>query len=188
MLWSRSLQKEVALRTASLAREVAERERAVEELRLHQQQLVQADKMAALGVLVAGVAHEVNNPNGYILLNMPILKAAFADAAETLDERWRTKGDFRLAGLPYSRMREEIPRMLDEMVAGGRRIKHIVQDLKDFSRREDAPRLEPCDLNAVAAAAVRLVEAKLRRATDRFELRLEPGLPASGRTRSASSR
>lgn len=177
VLWSRSLAREVAHRTASLAREVRERERAVEELRLHQQQLVQADKLAALGVLVAGVAHEVNNPAGYILLNMPILKAAFEDAREVLDERFGEQGDFPVAGIPWSRMRDEIPLMLDEMLAGGRRIKHIVQDLKDFARREDEPRLAPTDLNAVARAAVRLVEAKIRGATDRFELSLGDELP-----------
>jgi polar amino acid transport system substrate-binding protein len=177
VLWSRSLARQVAQRTESLAREVRERERAVEELRLHQQQLVQADKLAALGVLVAGVAHEVNNPAGYILLNVPILKAAFEDAREPLDARWRAEGDFPVAGIPWSRMRDEIPRMLDEMLAGGRRIKHIVQDLKDFARREDEPRLEPTDLNAVARAAVRLLEAPLRTATRRFELRLAAALP-----------
>ena len=177
-LWSRSLQKVVAQRTESLAREVAERKRSEEQLRLNQQQLVQADKMAALGVLVSGVAHEINNPNGYILLNMPILKAAFLDALEILDEhRAAAGGDFALAGIPYSRMRDELPRMLDEMLAGGRRIKHIVADLKDFARREDAPRLEPLDLNGVVRAAVRLVDNSIQRATRRFELDLAPDLP-----------
>ncbi len=178
LLWSRSLQRLVAQRTASLAREVAERERAAEQLRVQQQQLVQADKMAALGVLVAGVAHEINNPNGYMLLNMPTLKAAFADAAEVIDDLQEARPDLKLAGLPYARMRREIPQMLDEMLAGSRRVKHIVDDLKRFARREDAPPHEGVDLNEVARSAARLVENPIRKATHRFEATLQPGLPA----------
>ena len=76
----------------------AELEARRSQYRENQAQLVQADKMAALGVLVSGVAHEINNPNGYILLNMPILKAAFLDALEILDEhRAAAGGDFALA-------------------------------------------------------------------------------------------
>jgi signal transduction histidine kinase len=177
VVWSRSLQREVAQRTESLAREVAERKRSEEELRRHQQQLVQADKMAALGVLVSGVAHEINNPNGFILLNMPTLRAAFLDALEILDDHRAREGDFKLAGLSYDRMRAEIPQMLDEMHAGGRRIKHIVQDLKNFARREDTPTLEPVDVNRVVAAAVRLVDNSIRNATSRFTTELAPALP-----------
>ena len=177
VLWSRSLQRLVAQRTASLAREVLERERAVEQLRLHQQQLVQADKLAALGVLVSGVAHEINNPTGLLLLDLPTVKATLLDALDVLDSRRDTIGEPALGGLGYARVREELPRMLDEMLAAARRIKHIVDDLKDFARREDAPRLEPVDLNAVARAAVRLAGNALRKATSRFQMELARDLP-----------
>ncbi len=177
VLWSRSLQRLVAQRTASLAREVLERERAVEQLRLHQQQLVQADKLAALGVLVSGVAHEINNPTGLLLLDLPTVKATLLDALEVLDSRRDALGEPALGGLGYARVREELPRMLDEMLAAARRIKHIVDDLKDFARREDAPRLEPVDLNAVARAAVRLAGNALRKATSRFQMELARDLP-----------
>jgi polar amino acid transport system substrate-binding protein len=177
VLWSRSLQREVAQRTASLAREVAERQRAVEELRLNQAQLVQADKMAALGVLVSGVAHEINNPNGQILLNMPVLKDVYLDAREALERHWRENPGFTLGGLPYAAMREELPGMLDEMLEGARRIKRIVEDLKDFARREDAPRHEPVDLGAVVGAALRLVDASIHKATRRLEVSLAADLP-----------
>jgi polar amino acid transport system substrate-binding protein len=175
--WSRSLQRQVAQRTASLEREAAERRRAVEELRLNQQQLVQAGKMAALGVLVSGVAHEINNPNALILLDVPIVKEAWRDAQEALEHGGEAHAELTLAGLPHARMREEVPRMLDEMLAGSRRIKHIVEDLKSFARQEDAPRLEPIDVNAAARAAVRLVGNSLRKATSRFEEAYAEPLP-----------
>ncbi|HYG67738.1 MAG TPA: ATP-binding protein, partial [Anaeromyxobacteraceae bacterium] len=179
LAWTRSLHREVAQRTASLAREVAEREKAVQDLRLHQQQLVQADKMAALGILVSGVAHEINNPNGYILLNMPTLKAIYLDALEVLDEHDRaTGGGLVLGGIPWPELREEVPHMLDEMHEGGRRIKRIVEDLKDFARAEDAPALGVLELNAVVQAAVRLVEPSIRKATRRFSATYAPELPA----------
>lgn len=180
-VWSRMLQRRVAVRTAELAQEVAERNRALEELRLHQDQLVQADKMATLGTLVAGVAHEVNNPNGLILLNLPILKDVFRDSLETLEERFREEGDFPLGGLPFSRMRLEVPQMLEEMGEGAQRIKRIVEDLKDYARQDSVARRESFDLNLVVKKALRLVEPSLRKATSRSLIELAPDLPpASG--------
>lgn len=175
--WSRTLQRRVAERTQELAREAEERKRALEELRLHQAKLVQADKMASLGILVSGVAHEINNPNGLVLLNLPILRDVYHDAAELLESRYREEGDFMLGGLPYSRMREEVPHMLEEMTAGATRIKRIVEELKDFARPDVVDRMEPFPLNRVVQAAVRLVEPSLRKATAHFSADYGAGLP-----------
>lgn len=177
VVWSRTLQKRVAQRTKELALEVAERKRALEELKLHQDKLIQADKMTSLGILVAGVAHEINNPNGLILLNMPILKEVYQDAEEVLEERYRDQGDFTLGGLPYSRMRNEVPHLLEEMQDGANRIKRIVEELKDFARQDTSAATDVLDFNAVVQAAVRLVDSTLRSSTKRFEARYASCLP-----------
>lgn len=176
-LWSRTLHRQVALRTADLTREIAERRHAEEELLLNQQQLVQADKMAALGVLVSGVAHEINNPTGLILLEVPILRRFFTDASKVLERYYQESGDFTCGGLPYSRMREEMPRSLEKLQDAGKRIKRIVDDLKDFARRDDTAFNGTIDLNAVAQATVRLVEPSIRKATNRFSAEYAEGLP-----------
>lgn len=176
-LWSRTLHRQVALRTADLTREIAERRHAEEELLLNQQQLVQADKMAALGILVSGVAHEINNPTGLILLEAPTVKRFFADAAKILEQYYHDNGDFTCGGLPYSRMREEIPRSLDKLQDAGKRIKRIVDDLKDFARQGDISCTETVDMNSVAQAAVRLVEPSIRKATTRFSASYAEHLP-----------
>jgi signal transduction histidine kinase len=176
-LWSRTLHHEVALRTADLTREIAERRHAEEELLLNQQQLLQADKMAALGVLVSGVAHEINNPTGLILLDIPVLKRAHQDAAPILQEYYLEHGDFSLGGLPYSEMRQEIPRILSGMQDGAKRIKRIVHDLKDFARRDDAGDKGLIDLNRVVQTALRLVDPTIRKATAHLATDLGAGLP-----------
>jgi polar amino acid transport system substrate-binding protein len=177
VLWSRTLQKRVARRTGELALEVTERKRALEELRLHQDKLIQADKMASLGILVAGVAHEINNPNGLILLNMPIIREVYQDAEEILETRYHEQGDFTLGGLPYSRMRNEVPHLLEEMQEGANRIKRIVEELKDFARQDTAAASDPVDFNGIVQAAVRLVDSSIRAATNRFEASYAPDLP-----------
>jgi polar amino acid transport system substrate-binding protein len=96
VLWSHTLHRQVAQRTQALSLEIAERKRAEEGLRQRQELLIQADKMTALGILVSGVAHEINNPNGLILLNTPIVLDAFQDAEPILEEHYQKHGDFAL--------------------------------------------------------------------------------------------
>lgn len=178
VLWSRTLKRKVDQRTAQLSQEVKERKRAVEELQLRQKQLLQADKMTSLGILVSGVAHEINNPNGLLTLNLPLLSRAWQDARPILEQHYQQHGDFKLGWLNYTRMCEEIPQMLAEMQECSKSIKSIVEDLKDFARRDDAPVTESVDLNAVVEAAGRLLDNQIRKSTRNFHLNLAADLPS----------
>ncbi|BCS52730.1 histidine kinase [Geobacter sp. SVR] len=177
VIWSRTLQKRVEERTEELAREVAEKERALEELRLHQDKLVQADKLASLGTLLSGVAHEINNPNALILLNMPRFIEAFQAGRPILEEYYQRHGDFMFGCLKYSRMREELPLMFEETVNGARQIRRIVNDLKDFARRDDAGSDGTFDLNEAVRAAARLVDNTIRKTTSHMSLNYAERLP-----------
>ncbi|MDB1125382.1 transporter substrate-binding domain-containing protein [Vibrio algarum] len=163
IVWNRSLAKQVARRTKKLEQQ--------------QQQLVQADKMASLGILVSGVAHEINNPTSLLLLNLPVLKESFEDIEEILEEHYEVHGDFDIAGLSYSRIRKEIPLMLGEMLEGSNHIRRIVSDLRDFARQEPQVLSDNVDLNQVVAAAIRLTDRTIKSATDDFSVSYGELLP-----------
>lgn len=163
VIWNRMLTRQVSLRT--------------NEIRLKQEQLIQADKMTSLGILVAGVAHEINNPSSLLLLNLPVIREMYQDMEPILEERYQTQGDFDFAGLTYSRLRTEIPAILDDMQAGTQRIRRIVNDLRDFAHQTPTNAHEEVDLNNTVAMAVRLVDNIIRKSTNRFQVNYGYGLP-----------
>jgi polar amino acid transport system substrate-binding protein len=133
--------------------------------------------MAAVGTLASGMAHEINNPNGLILLNLAFLSQVFADAGPLLEDRFRREGDFVLGGLSWPELREQMPVALDDTTQAALRIKNIVEDVKDFSRMEGPDQMDEVDLNQVVRTALHLLNGMLKKSTDRLEVRLDDNLP-----------
>ncbi|MBM6551861.1 transporter substrate-binding domain-containing protein [Marinomonas ostreistagni] len=163
VIWNAMLRKEV--------------ERRSQQLKAQQEQLIQADKMASLGVLVSGVAHEINNPTGLLRLNLPILQSAWEDALPYLDEANENHQGIMLGGLSYHRLKDEIPYLLNEMQQSTDRIRNIVDDLKDFAREQPDEIWQEVDINQVVETAVRLVDKSIRTATEQFSLQLASSHP-----------
>lgn len=137
-----------------------------------------ANRLASLGVLAAGVAHEINNPDGLILLHVPMLQKSFEELLPLLDRHMETAADeTRIAGLPYPRLKAEIPRIFQVLLDSARRIRQIVEDLKNFSSEKPMDSVESVDINKVVEVAVRLTRHAVIKATDNFHVTLGSGLP-----------
>ncbi|MBF0486326.1 MAG: protein kinase [Candidatus Omnitrophica bacterium] len=153
-------------------------EKAYEKLKLTQGQLVQSAKMASVGQLAAGVAHEINNPTGFVLSNLEILKKYLANIqkmlmgynlAEELLLKIPDPDAVRLAEdifvlkkkNRWDYIMSDLPGMVEESKAGALRIKRIVEDLRIFSH-VDEEKLQLSNINEIIEAALSIVWNELR--------------------------
>lgn len=143
--------------------------------------LLQQDKMASIGQLAAGVAHEINNPMGFIMSNL----GSFQQYTEALtqyiqvlevildsycpDEQKRCVADLRKT-LDIAFITSDIGSLVNESLDGANRVKQIVLDLKDFAQIDENS-IKETDLNRCIRTTINIVKNQLRHVT-RLELQL----------------
>ncbi len=138
---------------------------------------MRTDKLTSLGVLAAGLAHEISVPNQVILANATLLSNASPQLAALLEAAAAgTEGDL-IAGLEAAEFRDRLPDMLSAVVKSSALIDGIIRNLRDFSAESPGMGATMFDVNTAIRNAVDLVSAYIRRATDRFTLELRTGLP-----------
>jgi len=142
------------------------------------QQLLQAEKMATLGILVSGVAHEINNPNNFILLNARIFAKAWNDVAPILQAYYRDHGDFVISGMAFTQAYQQIGELIDGILEGSGRIEKIVKNLKDYARQDRGDLDQSFSINSVIEAAVMIMQPLIRKSTQHFSTHLGRNLPA----------
>lgn len=137
-----------------LKKKIQELEKANLETKSAQVQLVHSAKMASLGQLVAGVAHELNNPIGFIYSNMAQLDEYSQKLMSIIEEKAEKDKD-------YDYIRDDMPKLIKSCQDGARRTRDIVIGLRNFSRLEEAA-LKEADINESLDDTLRLLSGELK--------------------------
>ncbi len=148
-----------------------ELETTLEQLKQMQEQLVQAEKMASLGTLVAGIAHELNNPIGYIYSSTEGLKANISDLLEIIAQYELLSPDNFIAQknkieqlkkeLGFQDILAEAQDLIDNIYTGANQTAEIIKGLRNFSRSNDAL-LELISINEVMDSTLSLLHNHLK--------------------------
>lgn len=149
-LEKRNLLQSISNKNKKLEKEKEEQAALIQQLHDTQDQLFQQEKMASIGQLAAGVAHEINNPVGYVNSNIGALEEYIVDLCEATSSLMKLQ-DSEHCSIPLKEAIQEIAKRLDlsyihedsqalvtESKEGILRVKQIVQDLKDFSHVDEA--------------------------------------------------
>lgn len=147
------------------------------QLQKAQDQLLQAEKLASIGQLAAGVAHEINNPVGYVFSNFGTLERYLEDLFRMLAAY--EAAEAQLAGsavaaslaalrqeIELDYLKEDVPTLMAESREGISRVRKIVQDLKDFSRVDARREWEWADLHKGLDSTLNIVNNEIKYKAD----------------------
>lgn len=155
-------------------RDITERLRIREETKRMQTKLLQTNKMAALGTLSSGIAHEINNPVNFILSNAQMVNDTWKDIDLVLAELAREQGDFVIGGFQFSEAREIMPKLLSGIIEGSHRIRNILNELREFVRQEKAPLQQQVAVNQVLAKAIDMLQNQIKKYSNHFHCSPDP--------------
>ncbi|MDZ7968864.1 MAG: response regulator [Nostoc sp. DedSLP03] len=167
---TKTLEKRVLERTSALSR-------ALKDLQESQLQLVQTEKMSALGQLVAGVAHEINNPVGFIHGNLGHASVYFQNMINIIDlyqEHYPNpvpEIQEEIAAIDLKYILADLPNLISSMKEGIQRIRNISTSLRTFSRA-DSDRKVYCNIHDGIDSTIMILKHRLKASEDRPDIQV----------------
>ncbi|MBE9032346.1 HAMP domain-containing histidine kinase [filamentous cyanobacterium LEGE 11480] len=147
----------------------------LKELQSTQAKLVQSEKMSSLGQLVAGVAHEVNNPMNFIHGNLNYVGQVTQDLLGIINQyqadypKLTAQLAAQIEDVDLEFVRQDLPNLITSMQDGAKRIQDLVLSFRNFSRLDEAER-KPADLNQGLDSTLMLLQHRLRATEGRREI------------------
>ncbi|BAY22574.1 two-component sensor histidine kinase [Calothrix sp. NIES-2100] len=163
--------------TAQAQAQTERLQQALHDLQLAQTQLVQSDKMSSLGQLIAGVAHEINNPVNFICGNLRYVTEYATDLLYLLQEYQKFLPEMppdlesELDSIDLEFIMEDLPKLLDSMKIGSDRIVEIVQSLKNFSRHDES-QMKAVNVHDGINGTLMILRHRLKSAVNRPEIEI----------------
>ena len=151
--------------------------REITEQKKMESHLFQSQKMESLGTLVAGIAHEINNPINLIMFNLPLIQKIWKDLEPALDSAGQENPQAKYGGLTLDFLKENLSQMILDMKSATDRVASIVKGLKTFSRKTGPAEFQPIHVNESVENALKLVQTTTRKSGIELVTTLGSDLP-----------
>ncbi len=157
--------------------DITEERRIRQEGRLRVQQMIQSHKLKALGEVVAGVAHEINNPVSFIANNIPLLEEMWSAVEPILASSGASNMDWSDKGLSYVEVSTNMKEIIEEFKIASQRIKRVIAGLKEFARTDEIAEKKPVQIEEVINGVLIIVGAQVRKTISRIDRYIDSNLP-----------
>ncbi|UCH80865.1 MAG: PAS domain S-box protein [Nitrospiraceae bacterium] len=164
-------------RVIEVARDVSARVKLEQEAADIQAKLIHTNKMTSLGTLLSGVAHEINNPNSFIMTNADLFKDIWSDTYNLLKDHDGKMKDTYLGGIKFTELQRLAPELLNGIYEGSGRIKNIIENLRSFARSDSGDMDDKVNLNDAVKTATTILNAQIKKCTDNFHVLCEDSVP-----------
>ncbi|NVM21188.1 MAG: response regulator [Desulfobacterales bacterium] len=158
-------------------RDISEEKRLSRESEYRLQQVVQADKLASLGEMVAGVAHELNNPNSFITYNIPLLEETWQIFNPIIADYAAAHPQWRKGNMTINELCRDMDEIIGAIKTGSERISKVVDNLKNFARLDESTHAKLVQVNDVIENTLTIVGGQIRKHVGRIDVDLGNNLP-----------
>jgi PAS domain S-box-containing protein len=158
--------------------DITEDKRVRQEGELRLQQMIQSHKLKALGEVVTGVAHEINNPVSFIANNIPLLEEMWTAVEPILASDGASHPDWGDKGISYVEVCTNMKEIIEEFKIASQRIKRVITGLKEFARVDETVQKKPVQIEEVIQGVLIIVGAQVRKTVSRIDLYIDSNLPS----------
>ncbi|OZH56123.1 serine/threonine protein kinase, partial [Hydrocoleum sp. CS-953] len=172
-----SVEQKIQERTQELNEKNLRLEQTLHELQRTQSQLIQSEKMSSLGQLVAGVAHEINNPVGFIYGNLSPANEYISDLLNLIDlyqEHYPEPVEEiqdEIEDIDLEFLIQDLQKLLNSIKVGAERIRDIVISLRNFSRLDEAD-MKPVNIHEGIDSTLLILHTRIKEKSDRHEVKI----------------